>query len=519
MIMLMTQFVGCTQKTDNTTSDTTNNTTNVTTNVSTGGDKKLEEVKLVLMGISESTSTRTEAILEKINEITKREINATIEVQNIPQESYNITLTAIEGVDIIISADYLSYYDNSRKSAYLPIDLEDIKKYCPTWYADNADKLPSATVGSKIYALPQSNPSYNAPSMMLRKDLMDKYGIKEVKNFVDLDNYFAAIKKNEPGMTPFALDTGLTSWLTGAYAFGATGLMAPGGPNCTSVVCFKKGDDPNYKMYRTWEQPELAKFLKTMKDFKNKGYWTQDVLANPVPLNQAFRAGTTSVAWATGMPEPVNSTYSEMKVLLPEAQIYVFEVGSADNIPIDTYSPMGGATSFPRNSKNYERSLMLAELLYTNEELTRLFKYGILNEDYTLNDKGEAKVLDPENGFNFYTAMTSHTKFDFPPEGGNYPGYDQLKDSLKAREQQNPFVGFGLDTTNISDIAANMWTIHMEYGMPIYLGLVDDVDAAIAELNKQYEKAGIETYEQEVLKQLQAFIKANGLTQTVELGK
>jgi hypothetical protein len=46
----------------------------------------------------------------------------------------------------------------------------------------------------------------------------------------------------------------------------------------------------------------------------------------------------------------------------------------------------------------------------------------------------------------------------------------------------------------------------MEYAVPIYLGLVDDVQAAIDELNRQYDLAGYRAYEDEVFKQLEQFL-------------
>ncbi|NLC42906.1 MAG: hypothetical protein GX783_01340 [Clostridiales bacterium] len=48
--------------------------------------------------------------------------------------------------------------------------------------------------------------------------------------------------------------------------------------------------------------------------------------------------------------------------------------------------------------------------------------------------------------------------------------------------------------------------------MPIYLGFVDDVDAAIAELNRQYELADIDVYYDEVFKQLESYLGMSGLT-------
>jgi ABC-type glycerol-3-phosphate transport system substrate-binding protein len=172
------------------------------------------------------------------------------DLATVEQDAYKITLTGLDNVDIIRTADYLAYYDNARQGAYAEITLEDIKEYMPVWYAENADKLPSATVDGKIYCIPNANPWWNSPCGILRKDWFPP-GMTEVNSLDDLGDYFAYVLETQPNIMPWAMSTGEVSWINGAYAFAASNLMAPGGPNCTSVICFNKLDDPNYKLLPT----------------------------------------------------------------------------------------------------------------------------------------------------------------------------------------------------------------------------------------------------------------------------
>ena len=130
-------------------------------------------------------------------------------------------------------------------------------------------------------------------------------------------------------------------------------MMAPGGPNCTSPVAFKKTENGPYKLYRTWEQPELRDFFKVIQDFRKKGYWSQDALANPVDMNEAFVAGKSGVGRASA-GYGANSIYQSVKEKHPDWDVYLCELNPTGII--DTYSPMGGALSIPRSSKNYERA-------------------------------------------------------------------------------------------------------------------------------------------------------------------
>jgi putative aldouronate transport system substrate-binding protein len=379
----------------------------------------------------------------------------------------------------------------------------------PVWYSENTDKLPCATVDGKIYCIPNANPQPNAPCGVLRRDWFPP-DMTEVNSLDDLDKYFAYVKENQANIMPFAMDTGAVSWINGAYAFAATNLMAPGGPNCTSTVCFNKLNDPNYKLLPTWKQPQLIPFFEKMKDFADKGYWTPDVMNNPVSLWEAFPNGQTAMMWVTNI-DSINGVYTGLKQLSPEGEIFAYDFGLENNVPVDTYSPMGGAIAIPRNGKNLERTLMLCELLYTDASVYRLFRYGVEGVDYELNDNGEVVTYDVEAGFG-YGEPYNNTNFDYIPEGGYWPGHEALKAQIESRLQQNPFVGFGLDTTPVSDISNNLWNVHMEYAMPIYLGFVDNVQAAIDELNRQYDLVGYQAYEDEAFNQIEKYLAESGLS-------
>ena len=473
------------------------------------GDGSLPAVTLSYMTVNGRETARTNAILAEINKVLKERINVTLTLNTVEQDAYKITLTGLNNVDAIRTADYLAYYDNARQGAYAEITLDNIKQYMPKWYADNADKLPSATVDGKIFCIPSANPQPNAPCGVLRRDWFPP-GMTEVKTLDDLGKYFQHVLDTQPGVMPWAMSTGDISWINGAFAFAATNLMAPGGPNCTSTVVFNKLDDPDYKLLQNWKQPQVVAFFEKMKEFADAGYWTPDVMNNPNSLWQAFPSGQSGMMWVTNI-NSVNSIYVDLQQLSPGGDIYVYDFGLENNVPVDTYSPMGGALAVPRNGKNIERTLMLAELLYTDAEVYRLFRYGIEGEDYELNDKGEVVIFDVEAGFG-YGEPYGNMVFDYIPEGGYWHGYEALKAQVDKRLQQNPFVGFGMDTTPVSDIANNLWNVHMEYAMPIYLGFVDDVQAAIDELNRQYDLVGYQAYEDEAFKQLEKYLAESGLT-------
>lgn len=484
---------------------------------SNGSDNNAAPVELVidLLG-TDGEYPRVEEITAEVNKLMKEKINATITFNYVSQDAYSISLASLENVDLIATADYLAYFDNARKGAYMEIKQEDVEKYMPNWWANYSDIFPASNVGGKNYAIPQTTSPYNTYVYGLRKDLMDKYGIKEVTNYEQLDQYFAAVKENE-GITPFALFNGYATWLNGAFGFYYSHLMAPGSPNCTSPVALNKDDDPDYQLYRTWEQPQLIEFFKIMKDFYDKGYWAADALANPVTTNDAYMAGTSGTGVLNNLPFYANSFYEQMKASHPDWELYIFDPGRSTNSPIDTFSPMAGGYAIPRASKNYESVLKAYELMTSDIDIGRLLQYGILNEDYTLNDNEEYTMVNidvfPEGGYGLYGFLSVENRYKSTT---TYPEFDALSEEVNSRLQQNPFVTFTVDTSNMQDIVANLQAVQSEYGTPLYMGMVDDVDEAIATINQKLLDAGLEAYEDEVYKQLQQFIEDNHLTQTVK---
>ena len=477
-----------------------------------GGGGRGGTTTITFMGVNSAETPNTQETIDAINEILEDRLGINIAFQGVDQAAYNITLTGLTGIDLIASADYLSYFDNVNQGAYQPIPREKIRELMPTWYADNADLLVATLVGGQIYAIPNPSVAINMPIAMLRADWFPP-GMTEVRNLDDMYEYLSYIQETQPGlMMPWVMCEGTVAWINGAFAFGATHLKAPGGPNCTSPAIFDKRDDPHYVMKPNWAQPTLIPFFEYMKKFADAGFWTHDVLNNPTDMNTAFREGLSGVGWSLNV-RAVQSAYELMQQLDPNARIYAYDFGYADNVSVDNFSPMGGAVSIPLNGQNMDDVLRFIELLYVTPELDHLFRYGIEGVNYELNSAGGI-IRNATHDFGLgYWVPVLNDDHEFPPAAGFWPGWEELLAERDRRFQLNPFAGFGFDTSSIADIMGNMWDIHMIYGMPLYLGFVDDVNEALAEINRQLDMVGYKTYEDELFRQLQIFFDEVGFSE------
>ena len=81
-----------------------------------------------------------------------------------------------------------------------------------------------------------------------------------------------------------------------------------------------------------------------------------------------------------------------------------------------------------------------------------------------------------------------------------------MYDSWEPRIVSNPTVTFVFDDSSVSDYAAACKAILADYVPSLQLGLVDDVEAYLAEMNTKLESAGIGTVEDELFRQYEEWV-------------
>ena len=440
-------------------------------------------------------------------------------IETFEAEAGGLILVGLES-HVIGSAAWNDFVPNARAGAYAPITREQVRTYMPVWYADNADFLEAATVDGVIYAIPAPNPGMNSPYLFLRTDWFPP-GMTSIVTMEDLYAYLAHSLYLNPGIIPINLSAGQTGWQMAAKGFGATHLMAPGSPNATSPVAFDKRDYPNFVLMRTYEMETYVEFLRWMKRFYDSGFMTSDALHNPTAMHDSFFAGDSAIFTALGVGW-TNWIYHDFNIHnpQPEAQIYVFDMGRADNVRVDYFSPMGHGLSIPAASVDHvPYVLQFIELLYTDRELHHLWRYGVEGVHYELVGEYVRSLMDDGTDMpvQFHIPYENH-RFLRVRYGAEWPGFRDFENSLRERAMVNPFSQFTFDPTvspRMEAVWSNLQDITGEFLTPILMGMVDDVDEALANITARHLEAGLEEFEEELLRQLNAFIQERGLHVTV----
>lgn len=521
VLLISVVSVGCKKTDSTTTTDTASDTTSTSDNTSTEttADVAAPELEPVVLNgyLLGEAPAGFDKVMEKLNEKLQADINATVNINYISwgdfASKYPLILAAGEDVDFIFTANWSFYGQEAAKGAFYEITEDSMKQYMPLHYAAlNPAAYDQTRVNGKIYMIPTSSPDKKIPMMAIRGDLREKYGLSEIKSVTDLEPYLKAIKDNEPDMIPMNLDSTFDigspyAALVNEQGAGTTDILFSAGSG--SGIVFSC-DDPEYKLEYMLNDTLLPQFKSaavTMKDWFDKGYINQDVFANDVRSKDSFLQGKSGIAVG-------NSNDMQTVISTGEANGWKIDLipllNKAGHYLADPYINNGVAIA--ASSKNPERTMMFLDRIMQDKDYNYLVYFGIEGENYVIQD---GKIGLPEG-------VTADTN-TYPPDAAGFwfTNKDEFlplatwNDTYVALKQQlsegdwlvnNPLSAFSPQVESIATEVANLNQTVVQYFQPIYIGMVPNVDEAFATLDKQLKAAGVEKVQEELQKQVDAFV-------------
>ncbi|SDX12746.1 ABC transporter substrate-binding protein [Paenibacillus sp. CF384] len=474
-----------------------------TNNTATDNTEKpqLDKVTLKFVLLGEAPKDN-EAVMAEVNKKLEADINATIELTYIPfadiNTKYPLVLASPQDWDVIYGN--INYGSNASKGGYHEITMDDVSKFMPlTASATSEGQWTDARVNGKIFMIPQTFKELDVGTGFYREDLRKKYNVPEIKTFKDLGAYFQALKDNEKGMLPV---DGSASDIQGIFG----GLMKNYVLKEANYITGFFPDDPSYTITGLLDDAFKAKFIeaaKTMKDWADKGLLPKNAFAQKTAASDLAKEGKSGY-WANAFEN--YAQYSSDMIAKG------WELGAVNNLTdsgvVMTRPATGNGFAFSPKTKNYERALMAIDLLHQDKAYNMLLAFGIEGKNYTLNGDGKLVVAQADpNPYPMYGAgWWSNNRDQWPPLESYTQQYIDTKKALL--EKAGPYLlnGFNVDTTNIKTELANIVNIDKQYSAPIQMGLVKDVDAAVADLIERFKKAGAEKVVEEVKKQAAAFV-------------
>ena len=486
---------------------------------SSGGDTA-REVQLVGYLLGDELVGMAD-VMRELNAKLKSDINATMEIRYIGwgdlASKYPLVLASGD-LDWIYTAPWAYYNQEAAKGAFKELTQDMFKTYMPRHFAaldPAAYKQAELTINGKdgVYMIPTSSPDKKTSAILIRKDLRLKYGLPEIKRFSDIEPYLDAIKKNEPSMTPLMLDNtydigrpfgdqASERGLTNTDIFPATGAGLRiwydfRNTNGTITTLF----DPNVRSGAI----EAAKIVKGWYD---KGYINSDAFGNRIRSKESFAQGRSGVGFGNSV-----DLQSNMATAIDNGwDVEIIPILPPDRKSArDAYTNNGVAVA--ANARNVERTLQALDLLMQEKSYVMLSYFGIEGKNYAMTSDGKvgmpAGVTNDNNTYPIDRAGFWFVSKDIQPPLATWTdSYINHRKDLDSILINNPLNGFVIDKDPIKTEDANCSNVFIQYGQPLFLGAVADVDAAFAELERNAKAAGYDRCVEEAKRQMAAYVQS-----------
>lgn len=449
-------------------------------------------------------------VVQEVNKKLTADINTTLDLRCIPwtdaEKKYKLLFASGEDFDFCYSGAWIGFNQVATTNGYMPIDLEMVKKFAPdTFAATSPDRWKQVTVKGNIYGLPNINAKIKNVLAVFRGDILKKYNITNISSSADFANALLTIAKGEKD---------LLAWNTGNYEQNGRmrGMFYSQEKNLRDVipgipVLSVSLDDPNLKIFKTYEDPDYLEYLKTTKQLADAGIWSKSALSNKDSDGNNFLA-EKSACYIADAFSTFDSNNTAMIAKDPAYANVYFDVN-----PGSKKIPEGGnmsMVSIHATSKHPERVMMVFNLFETNKEYFDLVTYGIAGTHYEPVGDDKFKPLMPK--YNDFTGGltlawgTNNSKLIRNDSSVPQAEIDAYNKSLAEDSIETPMATFIFDDSKFKNEEAAITNIIETYMIPIEMGLTDQTKG-LEIMSEKLKTAGIDKLQAAVQEQLDAYVK------------
>lgn len=470
------------------------------------GTDEYVELKMYLLG---DRAADFDEVYGKINEILKEKVNATVSVDFLSwgehDTKYSLLFSGQEDFDLIFTATTWAHYEKTvAMGGFFPITEEFIQTYAPDiWEVVPNVAWDQARIDGSIYMVPGYNNEFGQDVIAVRGDLIKKYGIEKITSWDELKAFYEAC----------AADGIYASSRGGPWYqyFQAKGMGNVGGtPKAGELILHNAHDLQDTSFYYILDWDGFADYCKQAKALADAGAWSSDVLNMQDDRQTGLLTGKAAgMIWNLGSCRTYAKQANQEH---PEWEVTIFD--PASHLPKQTTPYINNGVAINVGSKHKERAMMVLNEFYTNKEINELAMLGIEGKHWEAVGDDQYKLLDQtgyvvDNNCNWGWRNQTITRKEFIESPTALDKrYDELLAAWNANiKEPHPYFGFNFDnskvTTQVAAVEANIAT----YYDPLTNGLVDDVDATIAEFKNALDVAGIRDILAELETQAAAYLE------------
>ncbi len=434
---------------------------------------------------------------QALSEISQSKINATVKLVPIAygswNEQFNLMMSGTEQIDLIFSGMTNTSLSSMVTKGYF-IEMDDLlEEHGRGILQQVGNYMVGGKVNGKTYSIPTLRDLATSAGMMFRKSIVDKYDLDldSVKEWSDLTDILAMIKAGEgENFYPMFLNgsqyTSLTSVLSDPLGEGL-GTLKP------------NADDG--EVINRYESEEYRELLDLIHSWYEAGYINRDA-ATTSTLWQEAAGANAAACWPNNMkPGQVEN----QAIMLGEELVGV-HIGQDI---VTTASLQAAMWSIPYQAADPERSMMLLELMWTDEEFFNTLCWGIEGTHYVKTDDGH--ITYPEGvdaqstgwGINMGWALGNQF-LSYLWEGNALDLWERTKE-YNDSANLSVAAGFVFDSANVKNEYAACLAVKNEYVRAIETGSVDLTK--LDEMNEKMYASGLQKIVEEKQTQLDAYLK------------
>ncbi|MDQ6421970.1 ABC transporter substrate-binding protein [Paenibacillus sp. LHD-117] len=461
---------------------------------------KLEEAELTLYypGSPQKDEKEVEAA---INDYLKDKINAKLDLVPIDWGSWdskiNLMISSSQPADLIFTAAWNGFTVNVGKGAFL--DLTDLIDQYGKEMKEvmNPAFLDGSKVNGRNYAVPTNKELAASRGLLLRKDIVEKYGfdVSTIHTAADLEPMLKTVKEKEAGMTPFYVssDSGLLTNLN----FDSLG------DNTVPGVLHKVGSET--VILNEPATPEFKEAAELSRKWYQAGYINRDAATTKVKPDELMKAGKVFSYTASLKPGAAEEVMRTVGVPLVQVELTEPTTTTGDTT--------GSMLAISRTSKNPERAMMLINLLHSDKTLNNLVNYGIEGKHYVKVSDNVIKYPEGVEAAN--SAYSPGTNWQIGNQFLNYlfdtenPQKWELFQAFNDSAKPSVALGFTFNSDSVkSEVAASV-NVYKEYFGTLNAGTVDP-DKYIAQFLDKLKASGVDKIIAEKQKQFDEWKAAKG---------
>lgn len=434
----------------------------------------------------------------ELNDRLKRDLNVKLDLTYIPWSNYQqkleLALSTGENYDLFwYGSSFVSVY--YTKGYIQPLDDlmaeygPDLIKHIPE------DNFKQNRIDGKLWAIPSQafTSAGKFSSVMVRQDLLEKVGMKQVETIADLEQFYKRMHDLNPSYYGY-LETDRGHEMLWRE------LTERNYSSLDERMLFMVDEDTG-EMLSYVESDLYRKVTQLRESWVEQGIIDKNVVGNPAAKIDQENAG--KLLFRVGAISRAMENLQTARNTDPKARLREYFLNKEKPKFITT--PSNEAFMITAASEHPERAMMFMNWILESKDNYNFIIYGVEGKDYEI-ENGKIKILT--NGQLMYEWMWRNKDyFTAPADVEDEIIHDMLSNDENARISK--LSGFHFNEASVKNEMAQVMAVFKEKFEPIHFGLIsyeDHYEEALAAL----KKAGFDTVFAELKRQFSAFQKGEG---------